>query len=539
MTTQPANGRSKQTLLLVLLFLTALAASLAEAYFLRQPGTMDACYYYSGGWNFAHGLGWNEFFLWNYLDDFAVLPHPGNMYWMPFPSLIAAAGMFLAGEGFRQAQIPLFLLATGFPFLVFFFGKRLTGSFRVSLLAGFFSIGSGFYAIYWMNTESFLAYAWIGGLIFLLAPRAAGGNRWTYTLLVGILCGLAHMTRADGVLFLAVVGLLIWIEPSLSGSGRLRRLLALGAGYLLASGPWYARNFTAWGSLFPPGTEKAAWLMEYNDLFRFPSSGITIERFLSSGIEAILAARWEALQANFMTVSFVLGLVFLLPLIGWGCYLLRRKPTARTAWWFFLIVFVLMTFVYPFQGSRGGLFHSTAALLSIVCIAASEGLDDVIDRLARWRTWDSTSAKNVLSAGMAVLALATSGVIYASRVVGNDPADPNWSSLNTEYTRGISRLGESTPASTRFMVNNPPCFYVLTGYAAVPVPTGGISMLLEAADRYGVRYVVLDSNVPDSLQSLYQSEISHPRLRKLFSEEYNGMFYLWLEVLPAGRENGA
>ncbi len=518
--------------LLALLVLAAVLASLGEAFFVRQPGSLDACYYYSGGVNIARGLGTDEYFLWNYLDESASIPHPGNMYWMPLTSVLASAGMFLAGEGFGQAQIPLFILAAGFPIMVYLAGMSLTGSFRISLLAGFFSIASGFFTVYWLNTESFLTFAWLGGLIIYLSPRLGGGYRWTNTLAIGVLCGLAHLTRADGILFLILAGFLIIVERSLNASARLMRFVEVGAGYLLVSGIWYARNLAVWGSLFPPGAGKAAWLVEYNDIFNFPSSGITMERFFSSGLPAILNARWDALQANLLTTLFVVGLVFLFPFVVWGVLLLRRKQEIRTALLYFALVFFLMTVVYPFQGSRGGFLHSAAALLCAVSISASAGLDDAITRLIRWRNWQAESARGVLGAGMAGLALFASGAIFSARVVGSDPGNPAWSRLNLEYQRGVAQLGPGLPETTRFMVNNPPCFHVQTGFQTVPVTAGGPDMLLAAADRYDVRYVILDSNVPDSLRALYLGEISHPRLKRIFSEQYDGVIYVWYEVLP-------
>jgi hypothetical protein len=222
MTNRPGSESYTPALLLALLFLLALLTSLGEAFYIRQPGVMDACYYYGGGLNLVGGQGWNESFLWNYLDESAVLPHPGNMYWMPLPSLLAAAGIFLAGAGFRQAQISLIVLATGFPFLVYLVGKRLTGSFRLAILAGFFSIASGFFTVYWLNTESFLAYAWLGGILLFLLPSLAGGFHWTRALLIGVLCGLAHLTRADGILFLALAGFLLLAARSIKTADRLR-----------------------------------------------------------------------------------------------------------------------------------------------------------------------------------------------------------------------------------------------------------------------------------------------------------------------------
>ncbi|MBN1439566.1 MAG: hypothetical protein JW929_09165 [Anaerolineales bacterium] len=533
MTPQTRSASAWRGFLLLLLLLTASAAAWMEAFFIRRPGTMDACYYYSGGVNLVRGTGWQEFFLWNYLDEEAEIPYPAYQYWMPLASFVAAAGMGLLGEGFRQAQAPLLLLAVSFPWLAFLTGKQLTGSFRVGILAGFFAIGSGFYTVYWLNTESFLIYAWIGGLTLLLAARSGRSQTRRRVFLIGALCGLAHLARADGILLLGVAAILILADGCFSYPARAGRTCLLAAGYFLTSGIWYLRNLRVWGSPFPPGTGKAFFLNEYNDLFRYPSADLTLERFLSAGLEDMLAARWEAFQANLTTTVFVLGLVFLFPLMAWGAYLLRRKSEIRTAAGYLLILFFLMTAVYPFQGSRGGFLHSSAALIPAAAAAAALGLEDVVERLIRWRKWEAVSARAFLGAGMAGLALSASAFIYYSRVVGSASGGSAWDGLNVQYVMGVSRLEPVPPGTIRFMVNNPPCFYVRTGYPGLPVPAGDSTMLLEAADRYGVRFVVLDGNAPEGLQSLYRGTDSHPRLRRIFSLEYDGMEYVWFEVIPA------
>jgi 4-amino-4-deoxy-L-arabinose transferase-like glycosyltransferase len=530
-TSSAAPAQSVRNILFALLFLVTLLAALAEFAFLDQPGMMDACYYYSGGLSLVRGQGWTEPFLWNYLDENASLPLPGNMYWMPLASLLSAGGMLVFGEGFHPAQIPFLILAVGFPFLVFSIARRLSGSFAVAIGAGFLSIASGFYTVYWVDTENFLLFAWLGGLFFLSAEKLQAGSRWYYALLIGGLCGLAHLSRADGVVFLGLAGLLVLADGALKLWGRIRRWVLLGAGYLAVTGFWYVRNLSVWGSVFPPGSGKALWLTEYNDIFQFPSSGITAERFFSSGWESLLAGRWSALQSNLQTVLFVIGLVFLFPLLVWGIFLLRRRKAVQSALIYFGVVFFLMTAVYPFQGMRGGLLHSAAALLSVTAAAASAALFDILQRLGRRRSWDLGSAQILLGGGIILLALISSGIIFNDRVVDLQGGTVYWSTLYGEYPRGIDRLGEDLPPSTRFMVNNPPCFYVRTGYSAVTVPSGSVDRILAVADRYDVRYVILEENLPDLLAPLFRGETEVPRLKRLFSEEYQGTLFVWFEVL--------
>ena len=80
------------------LFLLCLGVRLAVAAVIRRPGYMDTAYYAVGAMRLAEGEGLTEPYLWHYLDDPSGIPHPGFLYWMPLPSLLAAPFAILAGR---------------------------------------------------------------------------------------------------------------------------------------------------------------------------------------------------------------------------------------------------------------------------------------------------------------------------------------------------------------------------------------------------------------------------------------------------------
>lgn len=82
----------------LILFILGLLVSYLAAWMEPVPGYMDAEYYFSGGLRLAEGNGFTEQILWNYLDQPQSLPHPSHTYWMPLPSVVAAAGMLLTGS---------------------------------------------------------------------------------------------------------------------------------------------------------------------------------------------------------------------------------------------------------------------------------------------------------------------------------------------------------------------------------------------------------------------------------------------------------
>ena len=66
-----------------LIFGLALLVRVLAALPQTQPNYMDAAYYLVGGQRLAQGFGFNDPYVWNYLDQPIGLPHPSHLYWMP------------------------------------------------------------------------------------------------------------------------------------------------------------------------------------------------------------------------------------------------------------------------------------------------------------------------------------------------------------------------------------------------------------------------------------------------------------------------
>ena len=475
---------------------------------------MDACYYYQGGRTISQGGGLSEKFLWNFLDNSPTITHPGYSYWMPLPSIVAAAGLWLFSDGFRAAQLPFLLLAALFPVFVAWMAIRWTQSKRIAVTAGFLSIFSGFYSVYWMNVESFLLYAWIGGLLLVILPELRGKNNVFWPVVTGVLCGFAHLTRADGLLFPGLAVLFVFFIKAQSWKRRIGFILLIIIGYATVIGFWYVRNISEFGGLFPPGNSHSLWLISYNDLFHFPATDLTPQRFLESGWKNLLATRWEALLWNVQTLLFVMGFVFLAPFIACGIIKLHQQPSIKISVAYFAALFFLMTLIFPLQGSRGGLFHSSAALISVLAIAAAIGLDRAVAWIGHLRSWNPVLSQRIIFAGIIALAFFTSAWIFQTRVVGTDYNDPFWSRQNSGYLNLANLLKISPSSDVRFMVNNPPCFTSQTEWEAVAIPDGDISALFRVANQYDIQYVILDSNTPAEMRFLYTGDWTDERLVK-------------------------
>jgi hypothetical protein len=529
----------------VRLFCLALAVRLLAAWLLTGPTYMDTAYYAVGARQLAGGAGFDEPFLWHYLDDPAGLPHPGFLYWMPFPSLLAAPLATLIPGSFFALQLPFVLLSALLPLVAYRLAWKITGRRRSAWLAGLLTTFSGFFFPYWTLPETFTPFAVFGSAALCLAGRetqGAGNNRrregWLAYLLAGLLVGLAHLTRADGVLLLPVVALGPLIssptrntQHATSDKPRSSRLgvshwsLVIGywllviPGYLLVMGPWFLRNFALIGAPLSPAGTKTLWLRVYDDLFCY-GCDLSLNSYVAWGWSNILHSKLNALWINFQRLLAEDGLIFLLPFILVGLYRLRRRPVFVLSSAYLLLAYLLHSVAFTFPGPRGGFFHATAAVLPFLFTAGAEGLEVVVRWAGRRRRWNLRQAQAVFATATTVGSVILSVYVMAMHL-------PAWRDAGAVYRDVVAWLdaqhGLDAPT---VMVGNPPSFYYYAGVPAVVVPNGGVQTVLDVCERYGVDYLVLDSNRPDPLDALYEGRVSHPRLAQAVTFE-DGQVVIW------------
>ena len=504
---------------LVALGAVGLLTAFAQSRFVTQPGYMDACYAYNGGYAIAAGQGWNDSYLWNYLDDPTTIPHPAHTYWMPLPSFVAALGLWLGGLTFRGAQVPFIILAAALPPLAGLAGWVLTRDDRRALLAGLLAAFTGFYTAYTTTTDGFPLYALIATGVFLLTGEALAQRRADLWLAVGGLLGFAHLTRADGLLLLAVVLAFVWAQvprrnpsdppavmPRRAAGSRVVAVGLILVGYLAISGIWFVRNQLILGTLFPGGGLRTLWLTEYDEFFHYPASDLGLPHLLASGWPAVLRARGAALLENLQTMAVVQGWVVLAPFVLAGLWHLRSRRDVQLAVGYLIALFAAMTLAFPWPGARGGYFHSSAAFIPFLAAAASVGIGRSVQWVANRRGWVLSQATAVFDGAAVVLAVGVTVFLFAGRVIGTGQGGVAWSRQDHAYAEaGTLIRADGSPAPV-VAVNNPPCFYYQAMLPAVVIPHGGPSALEAVVRRYGVTHVIVDRNLPNDLAPSFEGE---------------------------------
>lgn len=482
----------------VWLALIGLLFQLIWAWQLQHPSYMDAYYYTTNGRRLAQGYGFSEQIIWQYLDHPQGLPTPSHTYWMPLTSLITAVGYTLS-DHFRAAQLPFWLMAGLLPLLTYLISLQFTQARWQVWVACLFTIIGGYYSRFLSQPSTFAPFAWAGAscLLFLVWSHTQPQKRWWF--LAGLSAGLAHLTRADGVLFLFVAGGL-WLLGAVKTRSQLKQhalpLACLVAGYLLIMGGWFGHNWQLFARPLPISGGQTLFLTNYDDIFAYGRQ-FDLAHFLAWGWPNILQSKWQGISLALQTFVAVCCLIFLCPFVLWSWQKWARQadnwPKLRPLTLYTLLLFAAMSLFFTLPGQRGGLFHSSAALWPWMTVLAAGGINFAVDfAAARLPHWQPATAKKMFSALFLLVAL-----IITMATSGNTP------DLDAEL---VAQIDAVLPPTAVVVAGNAPGFYYHTGRPSLSVPNESTAVFAQLAADFGATHLVLDHNHPQPLADLYQSE---------------------------------
>ena len=511
----------------LLLFILALIPPIIIAQFQPAPGYLDSDYYFAGGIQLATGKGFTEPYLWNYLDGTTSLPHPSHSYWMPLSSIVAALGMWLTGQTtYASGRLFFLLIAALVAPLTALLAYKFTQKRELAITSGLLAIFSVYNAPFVGVTDNFGLFMLFGGLYFIFATKLIEDpSRTRFWFLLGLMAGFMTLSRSDGLLWLALTFLFaFWrvkeylLLNDLKPFGKLRAALAtpnpvlsegtqhatriipfIFLGFLLIMAPWYARNFNTFGTLMAPGGSRVLWLENYDQTFIYPPSQLNINSFLALGWDKIISDRLSALGSNTLNLFAAHGGILLFPFIIIGAIAYRKDDRVRLAALAMLILFVVMSFVFPFAGPRGSFFHAGAALQPMWWTLAPIGLESLLASL-RKRNWGNDQTRVIFRSALVMIA-----VILTVFLVNFRLFNLGWSEGEENYPPVEQFLAQQgIQKEDVVIVRNAPGYYLQTGRSAISTPYGGEQAILAVAEQFNAYYFVMEEK--SAVETLLNSE---------------------------------
>jgi len=470
---------------------------------------MDAEYYYLGG-KYLSQNQINAAFVWNYLDNPQGLPYPLFSYWMPFASLLTYLPLAISNsDSFQVSRIIFWLLSSLMVPGLIFITHKITKNQYIAVISGVFALFNGFYFKYITITETITPYLILGGLFFYLSYLLLEKEvKPIFLFLLGIVAGLLQLTRVDGNLFFvfSVILILFLFFKKKSNANQKKfsfvsQLLFVFAGYFIPLVPYYVFMVSHFGSISSPVGIKALWTNVYDDTYLYPASQLTFQYWLSDGVLNKLSNIWEALKLNAGTFAAVQLNIFGIPLFLLGVWKNRKKYWVLYFLFAFICVFLLMTIVFPFAGSRGGFLHSGAAFQLFFWIFMAEGFYEFLLFGINHRGWKIERAKKMFTPALVLFSMLFTFILYAKDVIGDVPGF----SWNADYVmyEAINEIlyGAESNDDAVVMINNPVGFHYLTGHPGIAIPNAEEEDLKNLIEQFNVKYLVVDRNIPVLMQN--------------------------------------
>ncbi|HJN18588.1 MAG TPA: hypothetical protein QGH10_24010 [Armatimonadota bacterium] len=488
MTDVPASRPTRWVYLaLGALILTGIGVRLACMPYVDVPFPPDAVYYADVAKNMADGRGCVVDYAWIYARGVPQsFPTPAMGYWMPGMSFYLVPWVWALGPTIFAVRIANVFMAIPFTLLCWWLGRTITGKEGPGLLAaGLAAIDPHLMAASTSADASLPQGIFSCGAMLGMYYGLYRNPKWLG--LAGLLAGMSHFMRNDGVLMVPLMGLCVL--AALRGKQyRFRpiHLLYFFAPYIICVAPWMIRNTVVFGSPSPPALNRLLILPTYDDIFRTDLSSITVDQWL---------AQHKGWLGVIVYDSMVLGrIVQWLFLKGGSTFLLfaipflwiRRVAQARPFLYYAGILLVMYAFVLPEVGRQGSFVRSFYGILPMLLALTAGGVWMVGEWLAK--------KLNLAQARVVILVLALVLVAHTVSRLGFAVTKQHKELKTHAYVANAAGLrayfGKGDQSAGVF-TNDPWALHWMTNRPCYMLPPDGMDATLEMAKKLGIRHISL------------------------------------------------
>ena len=486
----------------LLLYGLALAVRLVLIAQFPYPAYPDSAYYVDVARSLHAGTGFNVDFIWIFAEVGGVipadpmLPIPSNAHWMPLASIVQVPFMALFGDVAWAEALPFALIGAIAAPLTWAIARDFGARGSVAVGAGILTAVPLLSAVYLVQPDNFsLFQPLVIGSLWLAARALRGSSPWTF-IGAGLLAGLATLSRNDGLLVLASLGLVFAWD-------RLRALRSAGAqppaisvaaavgcvvAFVLVMAPWWARQLAVFGSLSPSTASGKVLFIRSIEEWNSISTPATLGRLLDMGIGPLLQTRVVGLVNALLIYTTLVAGVVLAPFMVIGGWARRRSRDFGPFFIYAGLLFAFSAIVSAVHVPGGTFIHSAIALAPFSYILALEGVNIAVEWVARRRTsWDAARASRIFTGAVVAFALvcavAGSLVVHAVWEDRRERALAVATTLSDAGAGAADRVMSIDAASTKYW----------SDHGGVVLVNDPIETIHEVARAYGIAWLVLDA----------------------------------------------
>jgi hypothetical protein len=480
----------------------ALAIRLVLIWHFPDPAYPDSFYYVDVARALASGQGFNVDLIWIFpevggvIPADPVLPIPSNAHWMPLASLIQVPFLVAFGNVAWASALPFALIgATAAP-LTWFIARDAGARRMVAIGAGILVAIPVLSLTYMVQPDNFSLYQPLVAAALWMGARGLRGSPRSFAL-AGLLAGVATLSRNDGLLVLAALGLAFawdrWRAWRAAGGGSARPAIPFTAAlacvglFVLVMAPWWLRQLAVFGSISPSSTSGRVFFIRDIGEWNSITAPATLDHLLGMGIGPFLETRIGGLVAAVMIFTTLIAGFVLAPFMVIGGWARRRSVDFGPFFLYAGLLFAFSAIVSAVHVPGGTFIHSAVALAPHAYILALEGVVIAVGWVAgRRRSWDPGAATRTFVG--ATLAFAAVVAVFGSMFVHQVWADSRAKFM--AVAAALDRAG--APMTDRVMSIDASGTKYWTGRGGVVLVNDPIETVERVARAYNTRWLVLD-----------------------------------------------
>lgn len=504
----------------LLLYGLALAVRAALIWLFPDPAYPDSFYYVDVARAIARGDGFTVDFVWIFAEVGGgipadpVLPIASNAHWMPLASLVQVPFLLVLGEASWVSALPFALIGSLAAPLTWAIARDAGARPSVAVGAGFLAAVPVLSLVYMTQPDNFSLYQPLVVGALWMGARGLKGSGRSFAL-AGLLAGIATLSRNDGLLVLAALGIaFLWDRwrtwrvgrggvaagagvaaggVAAGGGGVARPAIPLTAAiacvalFVLVMAPWWVRQLAVFGSLSPStASGKVLFIREIAE-WNSITTPASLEHLLGQGLGPLVASRVGGLVAALMIYTTLVAGWLLAPLMIIGGRARRRSLDFGPFFVYAALLFAFSALVSAVHVPGGTFIHSAVALAPHSYILALEGIVVGVGWVAaRRRTWDAAMAARAFTG--ATLAFAVAGAAAGAAFVHGI-----WSDYRATHRTVADALDAAgAPVTDRVMSIDAAGTRFWSGRGGVVLVNDPLDTIQAVARAYDIRWLVLD-----------------------------------------------